>query len=102
MTMVLGVGPMPRGYPCWMTWYCNLRESLVSESLHEVTRTINEAFRSEVGTSETVETMQKPGFWRSGQPDGHPDWGAAWKSGIEIVFQPDTDSVVRRVTFRVM
>jgi hypothetical protein len=65
-------------------------------------RDITEEFRQEVGTDETVARMQQPGFWRATQPGGHLDWGSAWKAGLEVVFTPDPDGVVRRVTFRRM
>jgi hypothetical protein len=93
---------MARGDRCWMRWYGSLHDRLVHEGRAEVTRDITDEFRAKVGTEETVEIMQRPSFWRAGQPGGHSDWAAAWRSGIEINFSPDADGRVRRVTFRVM
>lgn len=93
---------MPRGDRCWMRWYGNLHDWLVREDRDEVTRDINDGFRTEVGTDETVEAMQKLGFWRSWQPGVHPDWSSAWRSGIDVIFAADADGLVRRVTFRRM
>jgi hypothetical protein len=88
---------------CWRIWGKRLVGRLREEGLREITRTIDEDFRREVGTADTVEFMRQPSFWGSHRPKGArsaPEGNILLRVGLEVVPLQNNRFEADRVTFR--
>lgn len=88
---------MARG-DCWKQWAECLRKYMMTNGIAEITKTTAE-IHSETGTTETVASLQKAGFWNATQR-GIPSWTAITRAGFELGYAPTDAGTVEQVTFR--
>jgi hypothetical protein len=86
----------------WVDFGNRINESLALLRVPELILPVDADLRQSIGTTESLQSMQKPGFWTIRRPEGHPDYAGLVRQGIEVVPKTGSDGIVWGVGFRRM
>jgi hypothetical protein len=89
---------MSRDQKRWKEWADALRQTMMSEKVGEVTKTVAE-ITSETGTEKSAATLQSARFWNACIL-GQGSCGTLTKAGFELSYTPNGSGKVEAVTFR--
>src|SRR5208283_5438597 len=90
---------MPRK---WVDFGNRINQSLNLLRVPELILLVDVDLRQSIGTTESLQSMQKPGFWNIRKPEGNTDFAGLVRQGIEVVPKTDPNSIVWAVGFRRM
>jgi len=86
----------------WVDFGNRINQSLNLLRVPEFILPVDVDLRQSIGTTESLQSMQKPGFWNIRKPGGNPDFAGLVRQGIEVVPRTDPNGIVWAVGFRRM
>ena len=89
---------MPVGDNCWVDYATKLQKEMYRRQCFELTFPV-ETIQSDSGTDETLEVLQREGFWNAVR-DLKKDWDTLPRKGILVDFEVNADGKIDEVTFR--
>jgi len=86
----------------WVDFGNRINQSLDLLRVTELILPVDAVLRQSIRTTESLQKMQKPGFWNIRKPGGNPDFQGLVDQGIEVVPRTSSDGSVWAVGFRRM
>jgi hypothetical protein len=89
---------MSRDQKRWKDWADNLRQTMMTQRVPEVVKTVSE-ISHETGTDRANSTLASERFWKSCVL-GEGTYGVLCKAGFELSYTPTDEGKVEAVTFQ--
>ena len=84
----------------WIEFGNRINQSLDLLKVPEIIVPMDASLRQAIGTTESLQSMQKAGFWNLRRPGGNPDFAGWVRLGIEVVPKIDPSGIVWAVGLR--
>jgi hypothetical protein len=86
----------------WVDFGNRINQSLDLLRVTELILPVDAELRQSIGTTESLQSMQKPGFWNIRKPGGNPDFAGLVRQRIEVVPRTGSNGIVWAIGFRRM
>jgi len=84
----------------WVEFRNRINQSLDLLRVTEPILPVDAELRQSIGTTESLQSMQRAGFWNIRKPGGNPDFAGLVRQGIEVVPRTGSNGIVWAIGFR--